>query len=274
MAPGVVIPWVLAGLFALLSLVLWIRRQAPDHASPRGAGASREVPPMRDAGASGGSGGAGPRDTGPRDTGDSVGAEDLAGEALQGLFRYVETSVLHPLSREGDGRDIADRVQDAVNALEDLGFYARPTSDEAPRTENLVTLIRAVTREYALETGVAVRFSGPTEVLTVRVAPEGFKDALYLLLVNAGHFGGGQPIDVVAEPEEDKVRVSIRDRGPGFSEEALRRAFRPFWTSEKDALGLGLAHARKVLGAQGSELSVRNPEGGGARADIVVPRGR
>ena len=266
MASEALLPWVLAGVFALLSLVLWFRRPGAERAAPGQGGASHEVhPPVRPPRSDAGSG---------EDVGDADGAEDFAGDTLLGLFRYVETAVLRPLSREGDGRDISDRVKDAVNALEDLGFYARPTSDEPARTENLVALVRAVTREYALETGVAVRFNGPAEVLTVRVAPEGFKDALYLLLVNAGHFGGGRPIDVVAEPEGDKVRISVRDRGPGFSEEALRRAFRPFWTSEEDALGLGLTHARKVLRAQGSELSVRNPEGGGARADILVPRDR
>jgi len=266
MASEVMVPWVLAGIFALLSLVLWFRRPG-DPVAREEAGPGREVQPARGTGPSAGSA----ADVQGADTT----AEDVAGETLQGLFRYVESAVLRPLSREGDGRDLAERVQDAVNALEDLGFYARATSsDEPARTENLVALVRAVTREYALETGVAVRFNGPAEVLTVRVAPEGFKDALYLLLVNAGHFGGGQPIDVTAEPDGDRVRVSVRDRGPGFSEEALRRAFRPFWTSEDDALGLGLTHARKVLGAQGSELSVRNQEGGGARADILVPRGR
>jgi len=264
MATEALFPWVLAGLFAVLSLVLWLRRPG-DHKAPQSANAGREVKPVPSGGSAGASG---------RVARDADGTDELAGETLQGLFRYVETAVLQPLSGEGDGRDISERVQDAVNALEDLGFYARATADEPARTENLVPLVRAVTREYALETGVAVRFNGPTEVLTVRVAPEGFKDALYLLLVNAGHFGKGQPVEVTAEPEGDRVRISVRDRGPGFSEEALRRAFRPFWTSEDDALGLGLTHARKVLASQGSELRVRNQEGGGAQADILVPRGR
>jgi signal transduction histidine kinase len=200
--------------------------------------------------------------------------QDSEGEVLRGLFRYVNEAVLSPLRSVARGGGVPEGVTDAVNALEDLAFYARHGREENTRTENVATLVQAVTREYALESGVPVRFSGPSEVLMVRVAPEGFKDALYLVLANAGHFGGGKAVEVGAQSEGDQVKVTVRDRGPGFSLEALDRAFRPFWTSEDDALGLGLTHARRVLASQGGEVAVRNREGGGAEVEIVLPRGR
>jgi C4-dicarboxylate-specific signal transduction histidine kinase len=62
------------------------------------------------------------------------------------------------------------------------------------------------------------------------------------------------------------------DRGPGFSQDALVRAFDPFWSSEGDALGLGLPHARRLLAAQGALLSVANRAGGGGEATITLSK--
>ena len=204
---------------------------------------------------------------------------DPGEEALKGLFRFVEGSVLHPLEAvvaSGGAPDV--RIANAVDALRDLAFYAERDRTEGDadevRSENLPSVVQAVTREYTRESGVPVRFSGPPGSLPVRVGPERFKDALYLLLANAGHFGAGETIDVTTEADEIEVRLRVRDRGPGFSEEALERAFDPFWSSEPDAVGLGLTHARRLLEAQGARLRIGNVDGGGAEAVILLPRVR
>src|SRR5690606_36096400 len=103
------------------------------------------------------------------------------------------------------------------------------------------------------------------------IAPEPFKDAVYFVLVNAGRFGGGRTVDVdVAEIGQDQAEVRIRDSGPGFTSEALLRAFQPFWTSDDDALGLGLTQARRLLSAQDGAIEIRNLGEGGAEAVITI----
>lgn len=237
------LPWVLAGFFAVLCIVLLIRGRGE---------AGKPVPAATQAA------------TAPRDDGDA---------ALRGLFRYLEEAVLAPLERARAGDDEDQPVEDAVNALQDLGFFARKRTHEVPGTENLGAVVQSVTREFALDTGIPVKFSAPTEILTAYMAPEGFKDALYLLLSNAGRFGKGSTVDVVVAPAGDQVKLTIGDRGPGFTQEAIYKAFEPFWTTESDALGLGLTHAKKVLDAQKSTITVRNRPGGGAEVEILLRRG-
>ncbi len=263
MEGAVLLPWTLAVLFALLSLVLWLRRPEGGSTGGKGAGA--------------GGGQAASSQPGTRDPagGEAAAEGDPGVEALRGLLRYVEHAVLPPLRDARDGREMARAIDDAMNALEDLAFYGRAREAEPARSENISTLVGSTVREYSLETGVTVRYEAPRELLTVQVSPERFRDALYLVLVNAGHHGGGEPVEVRAEPaDDDRVRVTVRDRGPGFSLEALKRAFRPFWSSEDDALGLGLTHARGTLKEQGGDLRIRNREEGGAEAEILVPRSR
>jgi signal transduction histidine kinase len=234
------IAWILAGLFAALSLVLAVRgrkigSRSQAHLDPREAGGSAGL------------------DRGDPDP----------EPALRGMSRYLTAAVLQPLERGLDDGDLRGCVEDAVDALEDLAFHARAAPEADATRQNLIALIQDVTREYTRDSGIPVKCTGPGRPIHSRLSAEQFKDAFYLLLANAGRFGGGRTIDVVVEEEGRRVRIAIRDRGSGFRDEALRRAFEPFWTTEPDALGMGLTYARRLLEAHDGEIRVGNRDGGG-----------
>ena len=63
----------------------------------------------------------------------------------------------------------------------------------------------------------------------------------------------------------EKVRVDIRDNGPGLAPEIADDPFRPFQTTKEDGLGIGLAISRTIIDAHGGQLWAKNlPEGGAA----------
>ena len=93
-------------------------------------------------------------------------------------------------------------------------------------------------------------------------------DALYLVLHNAGRFGGGGTVDVTVVGENGRALVRVRDRGEGFSEEASKRAFDPFYSTTSDGLGLGLPHARKSIEGMGGQIELSNVPDGGAEVEI------
>ncbi|MNF78869.1 Phosphoglycerate transport system sensor protein PgtB [compost metagenome] len=67
------------------------------------------------------------------------------------------------------------------------------------------------------------------------------------------------------ETSAEGVDLHLRDNGPGFSEDALRHAREPFFTTKTSAqgLGLGLAICDSLMRALGGELLLANhPEGG------------
>ena len=67
------------------------------------------------------------------------------------------------------------------------------------------------------------------------------------------------------------VTLKVRDSGAGFTEEAMKRAFDPFYTTRPRGSGLGLAVCRKIAEGCGGRISAANDDGGGAIITVLLP---
>jgi two-component system, OmpR family, sensor kinase len=115
--------------------------------------------------------------------------------------------------------------------------------------------------------------------VTVEIDPTLVGRAIGNLLENAKrHAGGVERLKVTtggATP--GVVRFEVLDRGPGFADEVLRRAFEPFYSSGREdpargaSLGLGLALVARIAKAHGGRAFAENRPEGGARAVLELP---
>ena len=64
-------------------------------------------------------------------------------------------------------------------------------------------------------------------------------------------------------PAGDYLCISVRDRGTGISPEHLPRIYDPFFTTKKQARGLGLAAAYSIIQRHGGHISVESMPGAG-----------
>ena len=76
------------------------------------------------------------------------------------------------------------------------------------------------------------------------------------------------------------VRLAVRDNGPGFPEQVIKRAFEPYITTKAKGTGLGLAVVKKIADEHGALVRIRNlgsagatPSGAGDVASISGPSG-
>lgn len=68
------------------------------------------------------------------------------------------------------------------------------------------------------------------------------------------------------------IHISVRDNGPGFSDEQRERAFEPFYTTKKKGTGLGLPICRRILREHQGWLDIRPTQGElGAWMELVLP---
>jgi signal transduction histidine kinase len=82
-------------------------------------------------------------------------------------------------------------------------------------------------------------------------------------------------VRVSVRPEDDRVVVAVEDSGPGVPDEAVRLIFRPFYTTKRRGigLGLGLKVCSDVVAAHGGHIEVKNRPSGGAVFRVVLQRG-
>ena len=83
-------------------------------------------------------------------------------------------------------------------------------------------------------------------------------------------------VNATVDATANEARVTIRDAGPGFSQDALKRATERFWRDgnarSKRGSGLGLALARAVVERNGGSIVVGNGTNGGGTVTLLFPR--
>ncbi len=72
---------------------------------------------------------------------------------------------------------------------------------------------------------------------------------------------------------ENRVRLVVRDNGPGVSEAMLVKLFEPYATTKEKGTGLGLAIVHRIVHEHGGEIAYRTATKGGAVFEITLPVG-
>lgn len=67
------------------------------------------------------------------------------------------------------------------------------------------------------------------------------------------------------------VAIAFADNGPGMSEEEMRQLFRPFFTTKKFGIGLGLTTAQAIIHNHGGQITVESRVGEGSVFTVVLP---
>ncbi|MES1245777.1 MAG: ATP-binding protein [Acidobacteriota bacterium] len=99
------------------------------------------------------------------------------------------------------------------------------------------------------------------------------QQVLINLLKNAQEAGSPpEEIRLAVEPLADGgVRVRVEDRGTGMSDDVLRKALLPFYTSKPTGSGLGLPLCREIVEAHGGHLRLERREGRGITVVFRLP---
>jgi nitrogen fixation/metabolism regulation signal transduction histidine kinase len=84
----------------------------------------------------------------------------------------------------------------------------------------------------------------------------------------------GRPpvIRVVGAVDEEVVRITVEDNGPGVPAAQAARIFQPFVTTKAYGTGLGLAIVQKVVVSHNGRIAFVNRSEGGAQFRLQIPR--
>jgi signal transduction histidine kinase len=102
---------------------------------------------------------------------------------------------------------------------------------------------------------------------------EMIRRALLNLVLNAiDAMPEGGELVITSFDGRNGFELEVADSGPGLSEEQMRRAFEPFYSTKQNGTGLGLAIVYHVAEAHGGTVTAMNCPQGGAAVTIRIPR--
>jgi signal transduction histidine kinase len=173
----------------------------------------------------------------------------------------------------------AEETDRLTQLSEDLLTIAQTERGELPLRVtrlDLAETLDGICRRFARraeERGRRIEFAAPTS-LVLDADRLRLDQAIGSMVDNALRYGAGT-IDLVASGEDGAVEIHVLDRGAGFPQDFLDRAFERFSrasSSDRDGgSGLGLAIVQTVAHAHGGEAHAGNREGGGADVWLTLP---
>ncbi|MBS1140921.1 MAG: sensor histidine kinase [Proteobacteria bacterium] len=173
---------------------------------------------------------------------------------------------------------IADLVDRMGRITGQLRNFARKSSGQSAP----VALCHALDNALALldtrirRAGAEIERSCPVEEPVAMCDANRLEQVLINLIGNALDAMADQTrpqLELRWECTDSLVRLSVRDHGPGLSDEAQARLFEPFFTTKPagDGLGLGLAISAGIIGDFGGSLYGANHPDGGAVFTLELP---
>ena len=144
------------------------------------------------------------------------------------------------------------------------------------RDTNINDLITAAIYDAKEYVKAQVRQNFDKNMPLLPIDQEQMHKVLENLLMNAYDATGNDgQISVATSSQDNWVEISVSDTGCGISKEFMERnLFRPFQTTKKQGMGIGLYHCKTIIDAHGGKLNVESEEGKGSVFKILLPLGK
>ena len=82
----------------------------------------------------------------------------------------------------------------------------------------------------------------------------------------------GGELTINTTKAHDSALITIQDTGAGIPAENLEKIFNPFFTTKAQGQGLGLAICKRLVEAQGGEITVTSDVGKGSTFTVKLRR--
>jgi signal transduction histidine kinase len=155
--------------------------------------------------------------------------------------------------------------------MTDLLDFGRPSRTDFSecRVDDVVGAALTACAPMAQKKPVAVTVKGSHGLPPLLADRARITQVLQNLIENAVHFSppGGRVELGIGAGEDAGVRyveVTVKDSGPGFDPNDLKRLFEPFFTRRRGGTGLGLSIVKRIVYDHAGEVTAENHPDGGA----------
>ncbi len=197
--------------------------------------------------------------------------------SIKGAAQYLKSD-----SESAENREIFDVITSEIDRLNNVVSrflnYAKPgTIDPDTRSiaDILERIITLITSQHLPE-GIVVRQDIPRDLPPVWVDGEQMVQAVLNIALNAVEAmpqGGtltlsARGIDAESNP---RIEIAVEDTGEGIEKKAIKRLFKPFYTTKGKGTGIGLAISQQIVKAHGGTIDATSSPGHGSVFHIRIP---
>jgi nitrogen fixation/metabolism regulation signal transduction histidine kinase len=194
-------------------------------------------------------------------------AERLAVKLAGKLLRSDEETLVRGT------QTIVAQVTAMKHMVDDFAIYARRARPGRMQTVDINALLLDVLGLYEnLRPYVTLKL--PEGGAVIQGEPTRLRQVFHNLIQNAIDAQAdveSPAYDISVEIRGDELALSIGDRGSGFPEEMMRRAFEPYVTTKAKGTGLGLAIVRKIVEEHRGRVTIENQPPRGALVTLYFP---
>ncbi len=163
------------------------------------------------------------------------------------------------------------KLIDSLNAHKAPAVISRATTDVTAEAADRISSLEHLSSRKGIE--VRVRSEGNIKAFVDPSALSRILENLVLNAIEAVPEGGA--VEVRIALHDETLTIIVSDDGPGFESDYLEDGlFRPFRSTKKNGLGVGLVLCKSLTEAHGGTVSVSSLPAGGAVVKIEMPAGR
>lgn len=164
-----------------------------------------------------------------------------------------------------------DRLE---NVVRDFLRFAKPDKGvlEEVRICEAMNDVLTLVRQQAIKAGVEIDIDCSESLPLISGNFEQLKQAFLNFVLNALQvMPDGGKLTIKGDFEQNRLRVSFTDTGPGIPEDIQERVFNPFYTTRQEGTGLGLAITHRIIDAHGGRVVLNSRIGEGATFIVELP---
>jgi putative PEP-CTERM system histidine kinase len=173
-------------------------------------------------------------------------------------------------------QDMIGTLKSTVNKMKSLMDRLKEIPDKQQISavhSDLAVLAEDVLRELPKLNG-AVRITKELKKAPAMVDTEEIKKVLLNILLNAieATAPSGGDIFIETGTEEGFSFIRVSDTGSGMTEEFMKEhLFKPFRTTKKKGLGIGLYQCKQIVEAHKGTIKVKSAHNSGTEVTILIP---
>ena len=189
-----------------------------------------------------------------------------------GELRPLQADVVEGAQNEAQHLD--DLMADLF-AVAELDSNRRALRLEQLRPLDVLREAQANMRAAATKRGLTVEVEAYADLQRAQADRRALRSIFENLLSNAiRNTASGGYVRLGATESKDTVRFSVADTGRGIEPERLNMIFGRFNSGSSEGTGLGLALVRRLVEAQGGQISVESQVGVGTTFTFTLPAAR